>query len=256
MRMTVVVVMVVIVSFVLMVFAMSVCGVVVSFVIRMPMRALRMVAMIVALAVSMVVAVIVSMIVRVPVMFIEDLLRERVVLYKRLVMPMLVAAAIRAGLRLKRRCCVIHMRAQTFQHVFQHRISFQLQLPRGHFHRRVAITQVVRGARQGNWIVGVYNQHILRRCNHAHQAAVVGNQHVAIAQHRAARQHQRHFLTVIQRSGQAALAAVIEGKGERGRAFDQRCGKFRFDTFIDRAHESLRKGSSAAPLARRLPARR
>ena len=228
MRMTVVVVMVVIVSFVLMVFAMSVCGVVVSFVIRMPMRALRMVAMIVAVSVPM--------IVRVPVMFIEDLLRERVVLYKRLVMPMLVAAAIRAGLRLKRRCCVIHMRAQTFQHVFQHRISFQLQLPRGHFHRRVAITQVVRGARQGNRIVGVYNQHILRRGDHAHEAAIIGNQHVAIAQHRAARQHQRHFLTVIQRSGQAALAAVIEGKGERGRAFDQRCGKFRFDTFVDRAH--------------------
>src|SRR5476651_818981 len=106
MRMTVVVVMVVIVSFVLMVFAMSVCGVVVSFVIRMPMRALRMITMIVALAVSMVV----SMIVRVPVMFIEDLLRERVVLYKRLVMPMLVAAAIRARLRLERSARVLHMR--------------------------------------------------------------------------------------------------------------------------------------------------
>lgn len=197
--------------------------------------ALRVIAVVVACAVS------VSMIVtvRVPVMFIEDLLRERVVLYKRLVMPMLMTAAIRARLRLKRRRRVIHMCAQTLQHVFQHRIGFQFQLSRRHFHRRVAIAQVVRGARQRNGIVGVYNQHVLRSSNHAHQATIVGDQQVAIAQHRASRQHQRHFFTVIQRSGQTALAAVIEGKSERRRAFDQRCGKFRFNTFVDRAHQSL-----------------
>jgi len=266
MRMTVVVVMVVIVAFVVMVFAMSVCGVVMRFVVRMPVRALRMVAMIVALTVrvcrvimsllvrvpmgalrmvSVIVALAVRMVVRVsmivivPVMFVEDLLRERIVLYKRLVMAMLVTAAIRARLRLERRRRVIHMRAQTLQHVFQHRIGFQFQLPRSHFHRRVTIAQVVRGARQRNRIVSVYNQHILRRCNHAHEAAVVGDQHVTVAQHRAARQHQRNLLTVIQRSGQAALAAVIEGKGQGRRAFDQRCGQFRFDTFVNRAHESL-----------------
>ena len=232
--------------------AVSVGCVVVSAVVRMPMRALRMIAMIVARAVR----VRVPVIVRVSVMFIEDLLRERIVLYKRLVVPVFVTAAIRTRFRLERRRRVIHMRAQTLQHVFEHGISFQFQLPRGHFHRRVAIAQVVCGARQRNGIVGVYNQHILRRSDHAHQAAVVGNQHVAVAQHRAARQHQRHFLAVIQRGGQPALAAVIEGKGQGRRAFDQRCGKFRFDTFIDRAHESLKKGSSAAPLARRLPARR
>jgi len=179
--------------------------VILSAMVRVPMRALRMVAMVVACAVR------VSMIV--PVMFIEDLLRERVVLYKRLVMAMLVTAAIRARFRLKRRRRVIHMRAQTLQHVFQHRISFQFQLTRSHFHRRVTITQVVCGARQGNRIVGVYNQHILRRCDHADEAAVVCDQHVAVAQHRAARQHQRNFFTVIQRGREAALAAVIEGKG-------------------------------------------
>jgi hypothetical protein len=181
--------------------------VVVSAVVRMPMRALRMIAMIVARAVR----VRVPVIVRVSVMFIEDLLRERIVLYKRLVVPVFVTAAIRTRFRLERRRRVIHMRAQTLQHVFEHGISFQFQLLRGHFHRRVAIAQVVCGARQRNGIVGVYNQHILRRSDHAHQAAVVGNQHVAVAQHRAARQHQRHFLAVIQRGGQPALAAVIEG---------------------------------------------
>jgi hypothetical protein len=146
-------------------------------------------------------------------MFIEDLLRERIVLYKRLVMAMLVAAAIRARLRLERRHRVIHMRAQTLQHVFQHRIGFQLQLSGIHFHRRVAIAQVVCGARQGNGVVSMYNQHILRCGDHAHEATVVGNEHVTVAQHRSARQHQCNFLTAIQRSGQAALAAVIEAKG-------------------------------------------
>src|SRR5471032_2015905 len=142
---------------------MVVC-VIMSAMVRMPMRALRMVVMIMACAVrvSVIVIVIVIVIVRVSVMFIEDLLRERVVLYKRLVMPVLVTAAIRARLRLERSARVIHVRAQTLEHVFQHRIGFQFQLSRGHFHRRVPVAQVVRGARERNRIVGVYNQHILR----------------------------------------------------------------------------------------------
>ena len=135
MRMTVivVVVMVVVMAFVaalrrvavVVAFAVCVGGVIVcamSVVARMPMRALRMVAMIVACAVR------VAMIVCVPMMFVEDLLRERVVLYERLIMPVFVTAAIRAGLRLERRRRAIHMRAQTLQHVFQHGVSFQFQL--------------------------------------------------------------------------------------------------------------------------------
>jgi len=245
MRMTVVVVVVVafvaalrmvavVVAFAVRVGSVVVCVVMsgMSVVARMPMRALRMVAMIVACAVRVSMIVIV----RVSMMFIEDLLRERVVLYKRLVMPVLVTAAIRARLRLERRARVIHMRAETFQHVFQHGISLQFQLCRAHFHRRVPIPQMIGGACQRNGVVGMHDQHILFCRDHANQAAVVGNQHVAVAQHRAARQHQRDLLTIIQRGGEAAFAAVIEGKGERGRAFDQRCGKFRFDTFVDRAH--------------------
>ena len=177
--------------------------------VRMPMRALRMVAMIVACAVR------VSMIVimRVPMMFIEDLLRERVVLHKRLVVPVLVTAAIRARLRLERQRRVIHMRAETLEHVFQHRIGFQLQCSAPTSTGVCRLPKMISGARQRKGIVGVHNQHILRRGDHAHQRAIVGDQHVAVAQHRAARQHQRHFLTVIQRCGQTALAAVIEGEG-------------------------------------------
>ena len=221
--------------------------VIVTRVIFMPMRALRVVAVIVALAVCMS-AVAVAMpvravVMRMPVMFIEDLLRKRVVLYKRLVMPMLVTTAIRARLRLEWRRRVLDMRAETLQHVFQHGIGFQFQLPRAHFHRRVPIPQMIGGACQRNGIVGMHDQHILCSRNDTHEAAIVGDEHIAVAQHRAARQHQRYFLAVIQRRGEAALAAVIEGKGERRRALDQRCGQFRFDTFIDRAHESLRKGT-------------
>src|SRR6202051_2161353 len=109
--------------------------------------ALRVVAVIVACAVCMsAVAMAMPMravIMRMPVMFIEDLLRERVVLYKRLVMPMLMTAAIRARLRLERRRRVLNMRAETLQHVFQHGIGFQFQLPRAHFHRRVPISQMI-----------------------------------------------------------------------------------------------------------------
>jgi hypothetical protein len=229
-------------------------------VIFMPMRALRVVAVVVTFAVR-VSAVAMAMtvravVMRMPVMFIEDLLRERVVLYKRLVMPMLMTAAIRTRLRLERRRRVLNMRAETLQHVFQHGIGFQFQLARAHFHRRVPIPQMIGGARQRNGIVGMHDQHILCSRNDTHEAAIVGDEHIAVAQHRAARQHQRYFLAVIQRGSEAALAAVIEGKGERRRALDQRRGQFRFDTFIDRTHENLRKGNSAAPSAKRLPARR
>ena len=114
-------------------------------------------------------------------------------------MPVLVAAAIRARLRLERSARVIHVRAQPLEHAFQHRIGFQFQLSCRHFHRRVPVAQVVRRACQRNGIVGMNNQHVLRRGDDTHQAAIVGDQHVAIAQHRTARQHQRNFLTVIQR---------------------------------------------------------
>jgi hypothetical protein len=226
----------------------------------MPMRALRVVAVVVAFAVCMsavaMAMTVRAVVMRMPVMFIEDLLRERVVLYKRLVMPMLMTAAIRTRLRLERRRRVLNMRAETLQHVFQHGIGFQFQLARAHFHRRVPIPQMIGGACQRNGIVGMHDQHILCSRNDTHEAAIVGDEHIAVAQHRAARQHQRYFLAVIQCCGEAALAAVIEGKGERRRALDQRRGQFRFDTFIDRTHENLRKGNSAAPSAKRLPARR
>ena len=118
---------------------------------------------------------------RMPVMFIEDLLRERVVLYKRLVVPMLMTAAIRTRLRLERRRRVLNMRAETLQHVLQHGIGFQFQLSRAHFHRRVPIPQMIGGARQRNGIVGMHDQHILCSRDHTHEATIVGDEHIALA---------------------------------------------------------------------------
>ena len=82
-------------------------------------------------------------------------------------------------------------------------------------------------------------QHRLRGGGHAHEAAVFGHQHVAVAQHAAARQEQGHLGAVIQGRCQTAAAALLEGEGQRGGAAQQRLGNGLPwpDDFLDAFHE-------------------
>jgi hypothetical protein len=216
-------------------------------VVMMPVAARFVVGVIVvAMVVTVLVAVVMRvamgmiMIVRVlmPMMFAEHLLRERIVFREGLVVTMLVTAAIRAGFRLERHRHLIHACANALQHIGEHRIVFELQIIRADFNGRMTIAEVIRGKRQRQHIFRADDQHRFGRGDDAHQSAVVGDQHIAVAQHGTAWQQQRDFFAVVERGRKTALTTVVEGERQGRRAFHQhRCQfQMRRDQFVESAH--------------------
>ena len=84
------------------------------------------VTVIVCMVMTVLISVAVLMIMRMPMMLAEHLLRQRVIFGKGLVVPVLVAAAIRARFGLKRHGNLIDRRADALEHIGQHRIVFEL----------------------------------------------------------------------------------------------------------------------------------
>ena len=110
-----------------------------------------------------------------PMMLAEHLLRQCVVFGERLVVAVLMAAAVRAGLRLERHRNLIDRRADTLQHIGQHRIVFELQIIRADFHRRMTIAQVIRRARERQRVFRTDHQHGFRCGDYSHETAIVRN---------------------------------------------------------------------------------
>jgi hypothetical protein len=171
-------------------------------------------------------------------MLVEHFLRDRVVFGKSRVVPMPVPAAISAGLGLKRQRHLFDRRPEPRQHVRQHGIVFELQIIDAHFNRRMPVAEVIRRARQRQHIGRTNQQHGFRGGSNTHEAAVVGNEHIAVAQHGAARQHKRDFFARIERRGQTALAAGLERQRQTGCARNQHAREFhmRIKAFVDRSH--------------------
>lgn len=96
----------------------------------------------------MIVIVIVIVRVRVAVMLVEHLLRERVILGERRIVPVTMSAAVRAGFGLERRARALDRRAEPREHVGEHGIVFELQAAGADFNRRMAVAEVIRGARE------------------------------------------------------------------------------------------------------------
>jgi len=174
-----------------------------------------------------------------PMMLAEHLLRQRIVFGESLVVAMLVTAAIRARLGLKRHRHLIDGCSDALQHIGENRIEFELQIIRADFNRRMTIAEVIRGARERQRIFRADHEHGFRCGDHAHEAAVVGDQHIAVAQNSAARQQHRHFLAVIERGREAALATFVERECQGRRALDQhgRELQMRCKQFVECAHD-------------------
>ena len=123
------------------------------------------------------------------------------------------ARAVRAALGLERTGRLGHDQVLPAQHVGQHVVGLQQQAIGLQLQRHVAVAQVVGGAQQveRRAVVGAVrdDQHRLWRGLHAHQRAVLADQHVAAAQHGAAR--QEHVERAAQRIGgrDAALLAHV-----------------------------------------------
>lgn len=124
---------------------------------------------------------------RMPMMLTEHLLRERIVFGEGLVVTMLVSAAIRARFGLERQRYLLDRRADAHEHIGKHRIVFELQIIGADFHRRMTIAEVIRGARERQRIRSAYVKHGFMRGNDTHETAIVGDEHVAVVQHGAAR---------------------------------------------------------------------
>ena len=154
-------------------------------------------------------------------------------------MSMLMSTAISAGLRLKRQRHLLDHRADPLEHIREHRIVFELQIIGPNFNRRMPVAKVISRPRKRQRIPRGDHQYSLRRRDHPHQRTILRDQHVTIAQHGTARQHQRHLFTVVERRRQTALATCVEIERQRRRTFDQHCSELdlRIDQFVDSAHD-------------------
>ena len=154
-------------------------------------------------------------------------------------MPMLMPTAISPGLRLKRQRHLLDHRADPLEHIREHRIIFELQIIRPNLNRRMPVAKVISRARKRQRIPRGDHQNGLRRRDYPHQRTILRDQHVTIAQHGTARQHQRHLFTVVERRRQTALATRIEIERQCRRTLDQHCSELdlRIDQFVDSAHD-------------------
>ena len=225
---------------VLAVFVMFVLGLV-----SVLMRFLVFVFVLVAVAVLMVVPmsglmlVPMIMLLRMPMVMLGiHLLRKRIVLGKGFVVAMLMTAAVRASLRMKRRVHHFDPHANTLQHIPQHGIDFKLQITVAEFDRRMPIPKVIsgphqlRGARSGN------AHQRFGRGHHTDQRAIVGDQDIAFGQHSTARHQQRHRLAIIEVSCEPALASRFIRQRQRNSPRHQRTRELDVttDTLVDFAH--------------------
>jgi hypothetical protein len=171
-------------------------------------------------------------------MLVEHLLRDRVIFGKRLIVPMPMPAAISAGFRLERQRHLLDRSPKPRQHIREHGIVFELQIIDAHFDRCMPVTEVISGACERQHIGRTNQQHSFRGRGNTHEAAVVGNEHIAVAQHGAAWQHKRDFLARIEGRGKATLAARLERQRQTRCARNQHARDLhmRIKTFVDRSH--------------------
>jgi hypothetical protein len=173
---------------------------------------------IVAVRVAMVMIMRVTVIV--PVMLVIQRLRGRVVLFERCIVAVTMAAAIGASLWLERRLYMRNGHAQAHEHVFEHRVGFELQRICTDLHGRVAVAEVVSRPHQGEAVVAGHVQYLLGRGLHFHQRAVFSDQHVAATHDGAAWQYDGHVTAIVEGGAQAAAAALQEREHQLGRAVD------------------------------------
>jgi len=168
------------------------------------------------------------------VMLVKHALCEFEVFGVRRVVTMLVTAAVCTGFRLERHQRFGDVDIETQQHVAQDRVVFELEVPVAHFHRGMTIAEVIRRAGEREGGGRAHEQHRLRRGFHADELTVVCDEHIAPAQHGAARQKQRDLFTRLQRRTKTALAASVERQHERRGATRERGGDAsRFEALLD-----------------------
>ena len=204
---------------VIMVMLMRRCGFV-----RLIMAVLVLVVVIMSVSMRMIVTVAVIMIMIVVMLampLFEHRLRERIVFGECLVVTMFVTAAIRTRLRHKRGIGLFDSHAEPAQHIGEHRIVLDLEIAFADLDGRVPIAQMVGSARERKRGGARHTQHGFGSCDHADHGAIVSDQHIAVGENRAARQHDAHFFATVELRREAALAPLVKRQRQRGGTREQ-----------------------------------
>ena len=196
---------------------MSVMAVGVRRVVRMVMTVLMIMTVVVIVPMRMI------MIMRAMSLF-EHCLGQRIVFGECLVVTMLVTAAVRTRLRHEARVDLFYAHTEPAQHIGKHRIVLDLEIAFADLDGRVSVTQMVGGARDRKRGGARHTQHRFGRGDHADHGAVVGDQHIAVGENGAARQHDAHFLATVELRREAALAPFVKRQRQRGGTREQGLG--------------------------------
>jgi len=145
-------------------------------------------------------------------------------------MPVPVArSGIGPGLRLEGLVHLADDQVHLAQQFGQHMVGLEFQVVRLQLEMHMAVAQVVGGAQQVERCAVLRAmrdpQHRLRRREHTHQRAVLGDQHVAAAHHRAARQEHADRAAARVGGVEAALLPHVPVEFDAGRALEQHGGE-------------------------------
>ncbi len=136
--------------------------------------------------------------------------RQKMMMSIMMVMP----AAVGAGFRLERREFFSDRCPQTCQHVFQYKVFTNTKKAFTDLCLCMAITQMEGAAQQNVRICTVDAIGWLGRSNDAHNAAIIAEQQIAIAQHRTANGEHRNFFAGGKGGAKAAFFALVIGENQ------------------------------------------
>src|ERR1700760_4043894 len=114
------------------------------------------------------------MVVRMEVMFPEELVGDQVIFSETLVVSVPVPTTVGAPLGLERGGFLAHLHAELNEHFVQARIRLKLEGIFPELHRRVAVSQVVRGSNQRMRRLGGHEKNIFRGRFNPDQRSVFG----------------------------------------------------------------------------------
>jgi hypothetical protein len=127
-----------------------------------------------------------------------------------------MAAAVRATFGLERRAHGRYRCAEAAQHRGQHVVRDKAQPTVAYLHRGMPVAEMPRGTREAFGVRAPRFLKVLVGRAHADDPSIVGCQHVAAAQHRAAIEKKADLLAAVDYGAKPALLPQLERQHENG----------------------------------------
>src|SRR5450631_3621733 len=163
---------------------------------------------------------------------------------------LVMARGVRAGLGLESGVQRGRLDTEAGEHLRQHMIGGKAKPAVTDLNCRVAVAEMVRRSRQR---VGVFRAHLhqlLRGAFHANDSSIIRRETIPASQDRSTLEKKADLLSADERRAQPALAPLLERQGKHVVDLRRRGNK------LANYHHGVKTGSSAAPWAALLPARK